>query len=247
MKILSAHQPQFIPWLGFFSKIYTSNDYIILDDLKYSKSSFQTRNQIRVNSEKKIDWLKIPVIKETTKKEFNLVEMDMKKNWKAKHLKSLSYAYSRSDYFDEIFKDIESIYNEHHSSNLLSFNLKFIFYAIKIFNIRTNILLSSEIKGHGFVSKNKKAKLLCDFSKYLNCDHFLFGSNGKKYFDEDASSYFKKKNILPIYQIYSHPKYIQKSGEFYSNCSFLDLLFNYGKKKCLDYFNKSQFKILDIN
>ena len=71
MNVLSAHQPQFIPWLGFFSKIHTANKYVVLDDLKYSKSSFQTRNSIRVSGAKKTDILSIPIIKDSLKKVLN--------------------------------------------------------------------------------------------------------------------------------------------------------------------------------
>ena len=57
-------------YLGFFSKIHTANKYVVLDDLKYSKSSFQTRNSIRVSGAKKTDILSIP-IKDLLKKVLN--------------------------------------------------------------------------------------------------------------------------------------------------------------------------------
>lgn len=245
MNVLSAHQPQFIPWLGFFSKIHTANKYVVLDDLKYSKSSFQTRNSIRVSGAKKTDILSIPIIKDSTKESFKLVEIDMKKNWQIKHLKSIKFAYSKSKFFKEIYTDLERIYFNNTTSNLLSFNMQFINYGIKIFKINSKIYFNSEIKEKGFNTRNKKAKFLCDLTEYLGCDFFLFGSNGKKYFQIDDNEYFKSKKIKPIYQIYNHPVYKQIQGEFLPNCTFLDLLFNYGKNECSEFFKKSNYESLN--
>ena len=147
MKILSGHQPQFIPWLGFFSKIITSDTYIFLDDFKYSKFSLQTRNRIRAkNNRDNTDWLIIPVVKKTTTHTFATVKIDMDKPWKKKHLKSLKYSYQSSKYFHEVYKDIETIYNEFDDDNLVKFLMNFIKYGMDIFKIKTKILYDSKLK-----------------------------------------------------------------------------------------------------
>ena len=145
MRILSGHQPQFIPWLGFFSKIFSSDTYVMLDDLKFSKLSLQTRNKIRSKNDRdNLDWMIIPVLKKTTTGCFYDVKIDMEKPWKKKHLKSLKYSYQSSKYFNEIYADIETIYNKFNEENLLKFLISFINYGIDIFNIKTKILFNSD-------------------------------------------------------------------------------------------------------
>ena len=245
MKILSGHQPQFIPWLGFFSKILTSDTYICLDDFKYSKLSLQTRNRIRSKNDRdNVDWLIIPVIKKTTTNSFNKVKIDMDKPWKKKHLKSLKYSYQSSKYFNEIYDDIEKIYNNFDDDNLIKFLLNFIYYGIEIFNIKTKILFDSDLKKNGFDSGNQKAKYLCDLTKKIDHDAFLFGSNADKYFDQESREYFKKNDISSLYQDYIHPEYSHCHNSFMSGCSFLDMLFNVGKKRSYELLDKSNFKYL---
>ena len=86
-------------------------------------NQFQTRNSIRVSGAKKTDILSIPIIKDSTKESFKLVEIDMK-NWQIKHLKSIKFAYSKVKAFKEIYADLERIYFNNTTSNLLSFNMR---------------------------------------------------------------------------------------------------------------------------
>tara|TARA_Y100000389_G_scaffold204119_1_gene255112 strand:- start:3310 stop:4053 length:744 start_codon:yes stop_codon:yes gene_type:complete len=247
MKILSGHQPQFIPWLGFFSKILTSDGYIFLDNFKYSKLSLQSRNRIRSkNNRDNMDWLIIPVVKKTTMDSFSKVKIDMDKTWKNKHLKSLKYSYQSSKHFVEIYKDIEMIYNDFNDDNLNKFLMSFINYGIDIFNIKTKIFFDSDLKKNGLISQNQKAKYLCDLTEKTEHDAFLFGSNAYKYFDQDSNEYFKKKNKKPLYQEYSHPEYNHCHNSFIAGCSFLDMLFNVGKKHSYELLDKSNYKTLNI-
>tara|TARA_B110000503_G_C7094644_1_gene390981 strand:+ start:684 stop:1433 length:750 start_codon:yes stop_codon:yes gene_type:complete len=247
MKILSGHQPQFIPWLGFFSKISTSDTFVFLDDFKYSKLSLQTRNRIRSkNNRDNMDWLILPVVKKTTIDSFHKVKIDMSKPWKKKHLKSLKYSYQSSKYFDDIFTDIDKIYNNFNDDSLIGFLNNFINYGLDVFKIKTKILFNSEIKKSGSISENQKAKYLCDLTKKIDHDAFLFGSNAGKYFDRDSEDYFKKEKIIPLFQDYVHPEFKHCHDSFVPGCSFLDMLFNVGKKDSYELLERSNFKTLKI-
>ena len=45
--VISVHQPQYIPWLGYFDKIAASDAFVFLDDVQYKARAFQNRNRIR--------------------------------------------------------------------------------------------------------------------------------------------------------------------------------------------------------
>ena len=100
MKYVSAHQPQFIPQLSFFAKIKVVEIYVCLDNLKYSRHSFQTRNKIKIDSIDGWSYLLVPVKKSSQGTNFNELLIDYSQDWKKKHLKAIRLAYSNAKYFD---------------------------------------------------------------------------------------------------------------------------------------------------
>ena len=145
MKYISAHQAQFIPQLSFFAKIKTVDTYVCLDDLKYSRHSFQTRNKIKIDSNEGWTYLLVPVKKTPQGTNFNELFIDNSTNWKKKHLKSIQLSYSKAKFFDEIYSDIEKIYSKEYIY-LKEIVIEFLRYGIKVFQIKTEFLLSSDLK-----------------------------------------------------------------------------------------------------
>ena len=91
--IISIHQPNYIPWLGFFKKIESSDLFVLLDDVQFSKNDFQNRNIIRT-----IDgsmWLTVP-IHSSSKSMINQINIVKNSNWISKHEKSIEVNYSQT-------------------------------------------------------------------------------------------------------------------------------------------------------
>ncbi len=229
MKYVSAHQAQFIPQLSFFAKIKSVEVYICLDDLKYSRHSFQTRNKIKIDSEEGWTYLLVPIKKSPQGTNFNELLIENSQNWKKKHLKAIQLAYSNAKFFDEIYPDIEKIYNDE-SIYLKDIVVKFIRYGIEVFDIKTEFLLSSDLKKKGFKTENKKSLYVLDLIKFINGTKFLFGKNYWKYFTVEDKMIFQKNKIEYLLQEFEFKEYPQLHGSFVSGLSFIDLLFNIGKK-----------------
>ena len=91
MKI-SIHQPQYLPWLPYFSKIAKSDIFVFLDQVQYQKNGLHNRNEL-INSNGKF-WLTIPINKDNCKL------LDQVKiagdNWPKKHIKSIKMNYSKA-------------------------------------------------------------------------------------------------------------------------------------------------------
>ena len=58
--IISVHQPQYIPWLGYFDKIEKSDLFVFLDEVQYKTREFQNRNKICTKDGWM--WLTVPVV-----------------------------------------------------------------------------------------------------------------------------------------------------------------------------------------
>ncbi len=130
--------------------------------------------------------------------------------------------YKKSDYFKEVFQHIEELYNKNFDK-LSDFNLASIEMLNKLFDIKIDIVFSSNLK-----STTTKNERLVELLKQVNATHYLSGIGAKDYHDNVP---FEKENIEVIWQDFKHPIYPQLHGEFIPYLSSIDLLFNCGIEK----------------
>ena len=126
MTIVSIHQPTYLPWLGFFNKIISSEKFVFLDDVQYEKNGYQNRNKIRTH-EGDI-WLTVPVKTKSTTLLKN-VEIDYSFDWIKKHTKSIELNYSKTRFFNNYWDELKKIYNKKHY-NLITLNIDIINFLI---------------------------------------------------------------------------------------------------------------------
>ena len=238
-KIVSGHQPAYLPWLGYFHKMFVSDVFIYMDTVRYSRG-WVNKNKIKDKQNEIL--LSVPIFKEDKEKNINedkIKNSDIKQNWCAGHLNSIFYAYKKSKHFDEIFPEIDKIYKlGHNLLNDLCWDL--IEYFINYLQINTKIIKMSEKKFEG-----KKSDLILNHALNTNSQIVFLGENGKDYIIEED---FLNKNILPIYQNYKCNKYNQVSQKFTEKCSILDLIMNEGKnaKKILIENNINKEELIKI-
>jgi hypothetical protein len=222
--ILTAHQPAYIPWLGFFHKIAISDTYVVLDKVQFEKNSFINRNKIKTPNG--TQWLTVPVCKSGyTNKCILDIEINECDNWERRHWLNLYSSYKRAPFFYRYADFFEAIYKRkwHYLIDLLIPTMEFFF---KEMNIKTEIIRQSELQ-----TQQKKQELIIEMCKKLNADSFVFGALGKNYAEEEN---FKREGIDIYFQDYQHPTYKQQWGGFEPYLSILDLLFNVGGDNALD-------------
>ena len=228
MKIISAHQPAFFPWLGYFHKILLCDEFVIMDDVQFEKNSFINRNKILVNGNPL--WLSIPVktkdYKAKSIKEIEVTDF----TWKKKHLKTIQQAYCRTSFYDEVMPLLEEIYKTE-SSFLIDYTNKSLFLFLDYLKINIPIKFASEL-----TIETKKLDYVIEMTNKLKGDVFVFGAFGKDYADE---SKLKKEGIISYFQNYVHPQYMQKSQEFIPYLSVIDLIFNNGMESTEIIMNKN--------
>lgn len=214
--IVSIHQPNFMPWLGFFEKISKSDVFVILDDAQFEKNSFLNRNKIK--SSNGVQWLTLPT-KGKVNDKINEAEISNNTDWRKNHLHSLEFAYKKSKNFNSIFSGIKEIYEQKNWVKMADLNLALIYFLMNKLNIRDKkIVLSSDLAVEG-----KSSERLLSIVQKLGGDVYFSGVTGKDYLDEEL---FKRHNIKVIYQTFQHPVYKQCWGEFVPNLSAIDYLFN---------------------
>ena len=119
--MIAIHQPNYVPWLGYFYKIYIADKFVFLDDVPYSKNSYFNRSKILQNN--KDVWLTVPV---KVKLGMKINEIHSFNNsWKESHLSKIRNAYSESTYFHENWKPIKNLYLSLFEENLYLSNIKY--------------------------------------------------------------------------------------------------------------------------
>jgi len=215
MKI-TIHQPNFIPYLGFFDKCDYSDILVIYNSTQFKKNDFQNRNRIKGKGGG--FWLTVPVTY-TFGDKINEVRLNNNLDWRSKHLKSIEVCYSKSKYFNKYFPMIKEIYNEDWEF-LSDFNTRIIKLFLEEVGIKCKIVLSSDLN-----IGSKRTEALVDMCNRLNGETYISGGDGKNYINFDS---FANENIKVEFQNYQHPDYKQNFGEFNPYMCLLDLLFNEG-------------------
>ena len=221
--ILTIHQPEFMPWLGFFDKINLSDTVVLLDNVQYRDKYFQNRNKIKgVNGEV---WINVPIIRNGKTRNIGLIkdiQINNNENWSQKILKSIEFNYKKSKDFNIYYPIINDIFNKEWKL-LVDLNVHIIKEFSNILNINTKIIRSSEldIEGNG-------EKLILDICKKFSPQQYISGPTGIAGRGKEYEPNFNKEKIEVIYHDFKHPIYEQLHGPFVSHMSFIDKLFNNG-------------------
>lgn len=214
--VVSAHQPAYIPWLGYFEKIKRSDLFIFLDTVQFEKNSFTNRNKIKTSNGP--IWLTVPVIKKNHfEKKMNEMLIDNTIHWRKKHLNAIGLAYKKARYFDEFYPKLEKLYEKDYYT-LVDVTIEHLKFWLNILDIDTKISYSSEL-----VVTGKKSDLVLDICKSTHADKYLSGTFGKDYLNLKS---FEDNGIEVEFQDYVHPVYEQLYGEFVPNMGIVDLVMN---------------------
>lgn len=221
-KKVAISQSNYIPWKGYFDLINSVDEFILYDDMQYTRRDWRNRNKIKTPNGPQ--WLTIPVeVKGKYYQKINETKIS-DANWHKKHLLSLKQNYSKSNCFKEIFPFVEKIYLESVKLKFLSeVNAKFINEICQFLKINTKITFSSEYE---IIGSNPTENLI-NVCKQSKAKEYFTGPAAKAYIDESC---FFKENIDLIYFDYTnYREYKQLFQGFSHNVTILDMLFNLGE------------------
>jgi hypothetical protein len=216
--IVAIHQPNYLPWLGYFHKLKNADVFILLDNAQLPGKGLANRNYIKGKDGKKV-LLTVPIKKtKGVLSTYNDAIPDYSKLWQKEHLNKIKDAYYKAPYFEERYAQIEAVLlcNFH---NLSSLSFAFIQHMADVLAINTKIVLASSLVNNN-LHKNERNIDLC---LQMQASTYLSGQGAKKYNDEKL---FAQQQLNIIYQNFESPFYKQLGQEFIPNLSVLDVLFN---------------------
>ena len=218
--ILTAHQPLYMPWLGFFHKAILADTICILDDVQFAEGDYINRNKIRTANGSK--WLTVPVNKKShLNKKINQMEI-VDDGWQNRHMSLLKQSYSKTPFFSYYIDRLGELIEGASYQYLIDLDMALLQFLFKELNINTKIVMSSSLELQG-----KKSDLILSMCQELEADVYISGQNGLDYLIVEDFRLIETKISV---QNYKHPSYSQNHGEFIPYLSVIDLLLHSGSE-----------------
>jgi len=216
MKKIAIHQPNYIPWLGYFYKISQSDVFVFLDDAQYSNEGMHNFHYIK--TPQGAFRLKIPVDNKFNDPIKNVKTRD-ELGWKTKHLKNIEANYKRCTHYEEVYNDFSQLLLKEYP-NLAVLNSDIIQFISAKLGITTEFVNSSDLN----ITSGREEKIL-DICNALEANVYYSGTGAKAYQVEEN---FTNRGINLLYSTYTPYEYPQLWGEFRANVCILDYLMNCG-------------------
>ena len=224
--ILAAHQPNFMPWLGYFDKMQKADMFVTVDHVQMERQSFQNRTRIKTGEG--IRWITVPVVQESRDEKLVDKRIDNSRDgrfrWGRKMALTLKYAYQSAPHYAE-YEPILNEILEGQWERLSDLNHKLIDFCRAALMIRTPIVKSSQIKISG-----AKSEMVLNMCRELGAHAYLSGTGASRSYLDVAA--FERAGIEILWQEFQHPQYQQRPAAtaFVEKLSALDLLFNCGSE-----------------
>lgn len=219
MKKVAIVQSNYIPWKGYFDMIAAVDEFILYDDMQYTKRDWRNRNLIK--TPQGVQWLTVPVlVKGKFQQKIRDTEIDGT-DWAAAHWKAMVQNYRRAPYFAEIASWLEPIYVEGLFTHISQLNRRLIEAICQYLKIKTTIKNSWD-----YALLDGKTERLAHLCAQAGGTEYISGPAAKDYIEEKI---FTEMGIELTWFDYSgYSEHPQLWGEFSHGVTILDLLFNCG-------------------
>ena len=215
--IVAVHQPQYLPWLGYYDKIDKADIFVLLDNVQYKKNEWQNRNKIKTAQGGQ--WLTVPVAYRFPQL-INEVTITNTEKWQHKQRQAIITNYRKSPHWGMLENFFTNLFSTEWQT-ISQLNIYVVRKLAEIIGITTPMHIASEL---GKLPDDPDERLIA-ITKYFGADTYLAGMGGRGYMDLEK---FHREGITVNFQEYIHPVYDQLFGDFEPFMSVIDLMFNHG-------------------
>jgi hypothetical protein len=212
-------QSNYIPWKGYFDLIHLCDEFILMDEVQFTRRDWRNRN--RIKSAAGTIWLTIPVVVKGKYHQSISETLISEVDWNTRHWKTVEHCYRRAAHFSEFRDPVEELYRGATETHLSQLNFRFLKGICGLLGIRTKLSWSSDYP-HG----SGKTERLVQLCRAAGATEYLTGPSAGAYLDP---AFFAEAGIEIQYMSYNdYPQYEQLYPPFDHYVSVLDLLFNQG-------------------
>lgn len=218
-------QPTYFPWAGYFNLISNVSTFIFLDDVQFSKSSWQSRN--RICNFGMVQWISQP-IEHCGLQNINEVRIRTAAKWPKKHVNQLQAVYGKAPYYGEL-KPIIAFLSEIEMGSLASVNIMLIKEISRLLDLECQFKRSSDLD-----TSTERSQRLLELIKGCGGVSYLSPEGSREYLENDAV--LQMEGIEVAYQEFIPEKYTQyRCDEWHSHLSIIDVIANIGLEDAKKY------------
>ena len=221
MKKIAILQSNYIPWKGYFDLIAAVDEFILFDDMQYTRRDWRNRNKIK--TPQGLKWLTVPVkVKGKYHQTIRETELDGLA-WAKSHWQSLVLNYRKAPHFREIAEWVEALYLQREYTLLSELNRTFLEAVCDYLGITTRISNSWD-----YEFPEGKTERLLNLTLQAGGTEYVSGPAARDYIED---SLFDEAGVkLTWFDYVGYPEYPQLWGEYEHGVTILDLLFNCGEE-----------------
>lgn len=218
-KRIAIVQSSYIPWKGYFDLIRSVDEFVLLDDVQFTKRDWRSRNRIKTPHGPA--WLTIPVRSKNRYHQSIEQTVVSDPSWGRTHWATIRGAYARAPFFRRYADAFEALFQPRGPDERLSeINHRFIMAICDVLGIHTPIRWSSEYGATG------RTERLVEICVRASATEYLSGPSAAAYIDREL---FARSGVAVQYADYSgYPEYPQRYPPFEHRVSVLDLMFSVG-------------------
>lgn len=217
MITVAIHQPNYLPWLGYFSKMAQADLFIFLDDTQYTKNSYI--NRVQIDAGGKPGWMSVPVSYDFGDP-INRVR-PANPDWRKSHPDMLATRYRKASAFVEVHDWLGEKFKQMPTDDIAAGNKFLITELAKKLGIKCRFANASDFGSSSLFGDDRLIELVKAAGPETS---YLSGKGGANYQDPAK---FQVADIQLLYSEFTHPVY-EQGHEFLPGLSIVDALFRAG-------------------
>jgi hypothetical protein len=220
--LVAIHQPNFLPWLGFFDKIALADCFILLDSVPLQLTGGNYTNRVKMMVNGAPDWITMPLKRgHEARARIDKAEVVEQPNWRRKVRRTIEQSYARAPFFGPAMAIVNEVLDMP-TASLSDINITGILAIARALGLpAAKIRRSSELNAEG-----QSNELLANLVAAVGGDCYLAGHGSGGYQDDEI---FASRGVTVRYQNYELPHYPQVGVEtFVPGLSAIDALMNCG-------------------
>lgn len=223
-RVVAIHQPNFLPWLGYFDKLAQCNVFVLLDSVQFPKKGGTWINRVQVLASGQPALITVPVVRAYHGvRRVDEMLIDESRPWRRKLLATIEQSYRRAPYFEETMPLVTEIVT-HDDPLLADYNEA----GLRRLAAAVGLDPGKFVRASGLDVSSVATDLLIDITRSVGGETYLAGGGAGGYQEDEK---FARKAVRLEYQRFVHPDYPQLSKTPHHGLSIIDALMNCGSRE----------------
>lgn len=232
--LVAIHQPNFMPWLGYFDKLARADIFVLLDNVAVQKTGGAYTNRVEIAPHGRRQWLTVPLARNAElRQSIDAARIVETGPWRRKMCATLEQGYARAPAFAEVMPQLRQIL-EHAEDRLADFNI----HGLQRIAALLGLDIAKMRRASALQVDGSATDRLIAIVRAVGGTAYLSGGGAGGYQEDEK---FARAGVELRYQNFQHPTYPQRGASgFVAGLSVIDALMNCGAAGTRDLLSARQ-------